>query len=171
MIRYLILLANYNTWVNSQIFNLCGQLSELDYRKDRGVFFGSIHATLNHLLLVDILWLGRLKGEKNVSIRALDQILFEDFTGLKEVRQEYDGKLIRYVESLDETDLERIIPYTRMAGQRGEAQVHETLLTLFNHQTHHRGQVHAMLNQSGIEKRAMPDIAIIDYLASIRAAR
>ena len=165
--KCLLLLANYNTWVNTHIFSLCSQLSESDYRLDRGVFFGSIHHTLNHLLLVDMLWLGRLKRETIEHIHSLDQVLYEDFDTLAGVRQQYDQKLIDYVESLNDDDLETSVPYTRMTGQQGEAEIQQTLLTLFNHQTHHRGQVHAMLTQSGIDRHDMPDIDIVDYLASV----
>lgn len=167
--KHLLMLANYNTWVNAQIFKLCGNLSEADYRMDRGVFFGSIHRTLNHLLLVDMLWLARLQSKKIESIHALDQILYDDLDTLSVARQDIDRKLIEYVECLEDRDLENSVRYTRMAGQRGAAKIQELLLTLFNHQTHHRGQVHAMLSQSGVSNHAMPGIDIVDYLASVRA--
>ena len=165
--KCLLLLANYNTWVNTQIFKLCGQLSDSDYRLDRGVFFGSIHHTLNHLLLVDMLWLARLKREPIEHIHSLDQVLYDDFETLTRVRQQYDQKLIDYVESLKDDDLETSVPYTRMTGQQGQGEIQQTLLTLFNHQTHHRGQIHAMLTQSGIDRHDMPGIDIVDYLASV----
>ncbi len=167
--KHLMMLANYNTWVNTEIFKLCAELSDEDYRKDRSVFFGSIHATLNHLLLVDMIWLGRMKGQPVESIHSLDQTLFDDFESLSNVRNDIDKQLIDYVSSLDEDNLEKSFSYTRMTGASGESNTHESLLTLFNHQTHHRGQVHAMLTQAGVDKHAMPDIDIVDYLASTSA--
>ncbi len=166
--KYLLMLANYNTWVNTHIFKLSAGLQEVDYRMDRGVFFGSIHRTLNHILVVDKLWLARLQNETVESIQSLDQVLYGDLDELTEARQECDEKLITYVARLSQDDLERTFPYTRMTGQQGEAKVAEALLTLFNHQTHHRGQVHAMLTQSGLSNADMPGIDIVDYLGSIQ---
>ncbi len=159
-------MANYNTWVNARIFNLCADLDDHAYRQDTGAFFGSIHNTLNHILLVDILWLARLKGEKVHYIQSLGQILYDDLSALADARVKIDRELTEYVQELSEEDLKDSVAYTRMSGQTGEDTVWEVLITLFNHQTHHRGQIHAMLTQSGIPNSSMPDIDVVDYLAS-----
>ncbi len=162
-------MANYNTWTNAHIFALCAKLSEQEYRKDLGAFFGSVHNTLNHILLVDILWLGRLKGENIGHIHALDQILHDDLESLSEARVKGDQALIDYIRNLQGGDLERTFSYTRMNGISDTGTVQDILLTLFNHQTHHRGQVHAMLTQSGIAKSDMPDLDLVDYLATVQS--
>jgi len=54
--------ADYNAWVNARLYDACASLSPADYRADQGAFFRSVHGTLNHLLLGDLLWLGRIQG-------------------------------------------------------------------------------------------------------------
>ena len=165
--KNVLIMSNYNTWVNEHIFELCSTLSDDDYRMDRKSFFGSIHNTLNHILLVDILWLARLNGYEDESFHSLDQILYHEFDELRKVRVEEDRKLGKFVENLDNEDLEMPVKYRRMSGQQGEETVHEVLLTLFNHQTHHRGQIHTMLTQIGIKNSDMPDLDVVDYLATL----
>lgn len=167
--KNLLVMANYNTWVNAQIFEVCRKISDDQYRKDLGAFFGSIHNTLNHILLVDHLYLGRLKGEANDHIQSLKQVLYDDLDSLVNARVEVDRKLTEYVQRLSENDLNRLVRYSRMSGEVCEENVEDILLTLFNHQTHHRGQVHAMLTQSGIENNEMPNIDLVDYLVSAKA--
>lgn len=167
--KNLLTMANYNTWANTQIFEVCRKISDDQYRKDLGAFFGSIHNTLNHVLLVDLLYLGRLKGETNDHIHSLKQILYNDLDSLAKARVEVDRNLTDYVQGLNQNDLNRTVKYSRMSGEVCEENVEDILLTLFNHQTHHRGQVHAMLTQSGIENSEMPNIDLVDYLASAKA--
>ena len=167
--KNLLVMANYNTWVNAQIFEVCRKISDEQYRKDLGTFFGSIHNTLNHILLVDFLYMGRLKGDSIDHIHSLKQVLYDDLDSLVNARIERDRELTEYVQGLSQDELYRPVRYTRMSGEVCEENVEDILLTLFNHQTHHRGQVHAMLTQSGIEKSEMPDIDLVDYLASAKA--
>ena len=70
-------MARFNAWVNERLYGCVAQLDETKYRADYGLFFGSIHATLNHLLVVDRLWTGRVQGIDR-GIRSLDQILYDD---------------------------------------------------------------------------------------------
>ena len=154
------LLARFNAWANERLYGAVARLPDGDYRKDRGAFFGSIHATLNHLLVVDRLWLGRIEGT-DPGIRALDQILHDDFDALRAARRAEDGRIVAFVDGLDEGALRRPVSYRTMAGAPGETRADLILLTLFNHQTHHRGQVHAMLTQAGV---VPPPLDILDYL-------
>ena len=165
--KYLSTMANYNTWVNGQYFDLCDGLSAREYRLDRKSFFGSIHNTLNHILVVDILWLARLNEKKPRSIGSLDQILYDDFDELRAERDSQDQLLVEYVARLERSDLSRKLTFHRMDGRAGTETIEDMLLTLFNHQTHHRGQVHTMLTQSGIANSEMPGIDVVDYLATL----
>ncbi len=160
-------LVHYNAWSNAQIFDLCAKLTDLDYRQDRKVFFGSIHNTLNHILLVDILYLSRLKGTSANHIHSLDQILYGDLATLTAARKKKDQMLTEYVQNLHSESLGELISYQRMDSQSTVTHtVQEILLTLFNHQTHHRGQVHAMVTQAGINKNDLPGIDLVDYLST-----
>lgn len=158
---HITMMARFNEWANSIIFAVCSELTAEEYRSDRKMFFGSVHNTLNHILLVDQLWLCRLRGYESDRIHSLDQELVGDFDELRQARTEEDRLLIEYVGSCDERELKRAVAYRRMNGQADENTVEEILLTVFNHQTHHRGQVHAMLTQLD---REIPDMDVVDYL-------
>jgi uncharacterized damage-inducible protein DinB len=155
------LMARFNRWANGRLYEVVARLPDEAYRADKGAFFGSIHHTLNHLLLVDRLWTGRIEG-KDRGIRSLDQILYEDFVELRAARREEDRHLIELVDRMDEAELERPVRYRRMIGEGlEEARSGHILLTLFNHQTHHRGQIHALLTQMDV---VPPPLDVVFFL-------
>jgi uncharacterized damage-inducible protein DinB len=97
--------------------------------------------------VVDRLWTGRIEGIDR-GIRALDQILYDDFASLRAARRDEDPRLIDLVDRLDDDRLQQPVRYQRMIGTGlEEARPSHILLTLFNHQTHHRGQIHALLTR------------------------
>jgi uncharacterized damage-inducible protein DinB len=158
------LMARFNGWVNEQLYETVATLSEADYRADRGLFFGSIHCTLNHLLAVDHLWTGRIEGVDR-GVGALDQVLYDEFAALRRARRDEDGHLIALVEGLDDEALGRPVTYRRMIGEGEQTtRCDHILLTLFNHQTHHRGQLHAALTQAGV---SLPPLDVIFYLEEL----
>lgn len=142
--RYRILSA-YNRWANARLYEAAAGLPDTDYRADRGAFFKSVHGTLNHLLVTDRIWMRRFTGAGEVPDR-LDAILFEGLVDLRNARIEEDERIIRYVEGLDEAALQRRFSYTRASStERFEQDLWSALDHLFNHQTHHRGQIHCLL--------------------------
>lgn len=153
------MLARFNAWVNGQIYDCCARLSDAEYRRDRKAFFGSIHATLNHLLVVDRLWRARIE-KSGTSITRLDEILHDDFAALREARVAEDAALIRTVDAIDPGALSTPLRYRFVDGSPGETPLDLILVTMFNHQTHHRGQVHAMLTQAGITP---PGLDILNF--------
>ncbi len=159
--NHLPLMARFNAWVNERLYDSVAELPEAAYREDRGAFFGSIHHTLNHILVVDRLWTGRIEGIDR-GIRALDQILCDDFESLRAARRDEDARLIALVDGLSEERLEAPVRYTRIIGE-GEEEVRagHVLITLYNHQTHHRGQVHVLLTQDGV---VPPPLDIVFFL-------
>ena len=98
------LLADYNHWANRRIYAAALAMPEEAYRRATGVFFGSLHGTLNHLLLTDRIWLKRLTGEGDHPTR-LDAILFEDRHELARARMAEDARLIRVVSGYSDADL------------------------------------------------------------------
>ncbi len=159
--KHLPLMARFNRWANTRVYACVAGLDEEAYRRDRGAFFGSIHHTLNHLLVVDRLWTARIQDRES-GIESLDQILFDDLESLKAGRKEQDDKLIALVDGLSDAELEAPVRYRRIIGDgMEEARAGHILITLFNHQTHHRGQVHAMLTQAGVTP---PPLDVIFYL-------
>ncbi|MDP6774546.1 MAG: DinB family protein, partial [Rhodospirillales bacterium] len=109
------LMARFGGWANERLYGAVSGLSEDAYRKDGGAFFGSIHNTLNHLLVVDRLWTGRIEG-RDRGITALDQILHDDFSSLREARTAEDRRLIDEVDGLSDAALERPVTYRRIIG-------------------------------------------------------
>jgi uncharacterized damage-inducible protein DinB len=135
-------LADYNHWANRRLYAAAFEMPDEDYRRATGVFFGSLHGTLNHLLLTDRIWLKRLTGEGEHPAR-LDAILFDDLHELARARTAEDGRLSRVVGGYDEADLAAAVSYQTTSGKPQQQLLRDILLHLFNHQTHHRGQAHA----------------------------
>ncbi len=165
--NHLPLMARFNRWANTRLYASVARLDDDAYRRDRRAFFGSIHHTLNHLLVVDRLWSARIQNRES-GIKSLDQILFDDFEALKSARVDEDEKLIALVDGLTDAELESPVRYRRMIGDgMEEVRAGHILITLFNHQTHHRGQVHAMLTQAGVTP---PPLDVIFYLDELGEA-
>jgi uncharacterized damage-inducible protein DinB len=135
-------LAAYNHWANLRLYGAALELPEEAYRRSTGVFFGSLHGTLNHLLLTDRIWLKRLTGTGEHPDR-LDAILHDDRRDLLRARMAEDARLNELVESYTGADLLEPIAYQTTSGKPYRQPLQDILLHLFNHQTHHRGQAHA----------------------------
>ncbi len=158
------LMARFNAWANDRLYGCVAGISEEAYREDRKAYFGSIHNTLNHLLVVDRLWTHRIEGSDH-GIKSLDQILYGDFESLRAARKTEDEALVDLVDGLSEEELRGSVTYGRMIGDGMHTTRREhILLTLYNHQTHHRGQVHAMLTQQGIDPPPLDVIYLLEDL-------
>jgi uncharacterized damage-inducible protein DinB len=145
------MMAGYNAWCNERIYDVAAQLSDADYRADRGAFFKSVHGTLNHLLVADRIWLKRFSGKGEVPNR-LDAILFENLSELRAARQKEDERIVAYVDSLSEADLAGRIRYRTITNPiEIEQPLAPALVHFFNHQTHHRGQAHCLLTGFGLD--------------------
>jgi uncharacterized damage-inducible protein DinB len=138
-------LAAYNHWANRRLYGAAMALPEPEYRRPVGVFFGSLHGTLNHLLLTDRLWLKRLTGKGEHPDR-LDAILYEDRHALLRARVAEDARLTNVVGGYRETELAEAVSYQTTSGKPQSQPLRDILLHLFNHQTHHRGQAHACVS-------------------------
>jgi uncharacterized damage-inducible protein DinB len=151
MRAYFQMFAGYNAWANHRLHAACALLDETDYRAERGAFFGSIHGTLNHLIVTDRIWLARLRGETLPSVQ-LDAVIFNDLATLRAARVHEDAALSTHVAGLTDEQLAGRLRWTRVADGTVVTQpLWATLAHLFNHQTHHRGQVHGLLSQAGID--------------------
>ncbi len=147
--------GRYNGWANGRLYDAVGALPEEDYRKQRtAAFFGSIAGTLNHILLVDRLWLDRLEGAAWYPAK-LDDILYDDFAGLRAAREAEDDRICALLDGLSEASLARDVAFKTSGGDSYSMQAGRILTHVFNHQTHHRGQVHALLTDAGREPPAL----------------
>jgi uncharacterized damage-inducible protein DinB len=154
--------AGYNAWCNERLYDAAATVSDADYRADRGAFFKSLHGTLNHLLVGDRIWMHRFTG-KGALPKSLDDILYQDFAALRAARRAEDAAISRYVAGLSEADLSQTIRYrTLMNPATIEQTLAPALDHFFNHQTHHRGQAHALLS-SIIGNERTPSFDLIIY--------
>jgi uncharacterized damage-inducible protein DinB len=141
-------LATYGQWANARLFDAASHLPEADYRADRGAFFRSIHGTLNHLLMADLLWIGRIAPPAFVTT-GYDMIVEDDRDALRRRREAVDRRIIDTIEDLPEAAFIEPLSWISMEREPKSARLDKVLTHLFNHQTHHRGQVHNMLSQTG----------------------
>ncbi len=154
--------AGYNAWCNERLYAAAATVTDADYRADRGAFFKSLHGTLNHLLVGDRIWMERFTGVGAVP-SSLDAILYDDFETLRAARRSEDTLISRYVARLSESDLTSVLRYrTVVRPQTVEQPLAPALDHFFNHQTHHRGQAHALLS-SIIGNDTTPSFDLIIY--------
>jgi len=146
MREHLRLMVRYNKWANARLIKAITALDEADYMAARPAFFGSIHGALNHLLLVDRLWRGRVDGTPYPA-KSLDQAVTPDRATYIRERVNEDDILISFTDSFDADALEQPVTYSSLVGVDGTDKRRVILAHMFNHATHHRGQVHALLTQ------------------------
>jgi uncharacterized damage-inducible protein DinB len=140
----LLSLAENNAWSNLRLYRVCAKLTATEFAA-RGVsFFPSLPATLNHILIVDWYYIDALENAGRGRACFEKEIPFADFAPLENAQRESDARLLAYVKSLDDSMLDREVKMQRRDHVQVD-QIGATLMHLFTHQIHHRGQVHAML--------------------------
>lgn len=148
---YIQRLARYNRWQNENLYGVADRLSDDERRRERDAFFGSIHGTLSHILWGDCTWMSRFSDVPKPPVGiAGSKTLYPDWDGLKRERIAMDERIIRWSNEIDPAWLESDHKWHSNAAQRDMSRPTWVVVThFFNHQTHHRGQVHAMLTQAG----------------------
>lgn len=158
------ILARYNAWQNGWIFETLAGWTDAARRADRGGFFGSVQGTLSHLSWADQIWMSRLAGWEPPGGGIADSVSWAgDWPALSGRRARQDADLVAWTEGLDDAALAGDLSWHSGALGRDMARPRALcVLHMFNHQTHHRGQVHAMLTGAGAatgttDLFAMPD--------------
>lgn len=148
---YVQRMSRYNRWQNENLYGVADRLSDHERRRDRGAFFGSIHQTLNHLLRGDQQWMSRFAGWPKPSIGIRESVsLYPDWNDLKRERTAADAAIIAWADGFDPDWTKGDLTWFSGGLNREVTRPRWQLVThFFNHQTHHRGQVHAMLTQAG----------------------
>ena len=163
--RYATRMAAYNRWMNERVYAAASTLADDVRKRDVRAYFKSIHGTLNHLLLADRLWVGRFTGVP-FAARALDDELYADFGELRGERARTDAAIERFVATLSDASLATDLCYTTMVNPQSiRVPLSFALMHLFNHQTHHRGQLTTLLMQAGIDS-GVTDLIWLPELAS-----
>jgi uncharacterized damage-inducible protein DinB len=162
MKTHFVMMAKYNAWANQRLYRMAAALPDELYRRDAGVYFKSLHATLNHLLTADRIWMQRLTGEGDHPTR-LDSVLFDDLPSLTAARQKEDERIISFMNGAAESSFEEGLDYQTLKGVPHRQTLAEILAHLFNHQTHHRGQAHAILTRLGVTEPEPFDLLIMQF--------
>ena len=151
MKQHFATMATYNRWANARLYDMAASLPDELYRKPVGVYFKSLHGTLNHILTADRIWMHRLEGTGDHPDK-LNATIHDDLASLREARVAEDQRIVRFVDGLDEADFEKRWEYKTLNGRPQRQYLREILAHLFNHQTHHRGQAHAALTAVGVSE-------------------
>ena len=148
---YVQRMARYNRWQNENLYGAADALSDAERQRTRGAFFGSIHATLNHLLWGDRIWMSRLAGTPRPEGGIPQSVsLYADWNDLKRERAAFDTVIVDWADQLEDASLAGELTWFSGAIKAEVRKPKWLLVThMFNHQTHHRGQVHCMLTQAG----------------------
>lgn len=160
MKAHFVMMAQYNSWANTRLYRMAGQLPDEQYRKDVGAFFKSLHGTLNHLLATDRIWMRRLTGTGDHPGK-LDAIVCDDLPSLTAARRTEDERIINFVRDLTEDQMEETWDYRTLNGTAHRQRRREILAHVFNHQTHHRGQAHTILTVLGIAEPDALDLLLM----------
>jgi len=159
------LMAHYNQWMNQKLYGVCATIPDRDRKRDLGAFFKSIHGTLNHLLYGDKAWMGRFTGHPFTDAK-LGQDLYADFDELRQARAVLDQQILTWAQQLQANWLHAAFQYTSSVD--GQTRILPTwvLVThMFNHQTHHRGQLTTLIKQLGYE----PGITDLPWLPALHS--
>jgi len=148
---YVQRMARYNRWQNENLYGTADTLSDAERRRERGAFFGSIHQTLSHLLWGDRMWMSRFTDVPKPPGGIPESVsLYSDWDGLKTERKSFDQMTLNCADSVDPAWLNADQTFYSVASKSEWTHPRWVLVThMFNHQTHHRGQVHSMLTQAG----------------------
>lgn len=144
-------MATYNAQMNGRIYAAADQLTDEERRSNGGAYWKSVHGTLNHILWADQLWMSRFTGEAGPSVdMALSDRMFDDFESLRAARAQTDRRITLWAREVTEAWLQTDLVWFSLVMQR-ELRATACLLAthLFNHQTHHRGQAHALITRLG----------------------
>jgi uncharacterized damage-inducible protein DinB len=169
MKTHFVMMAKYNAWANERLFRMASALPDEMYRRQVGAYFQSLHGTLNHLLVADRIWMRRLTGVGDHP-DALNAILFDDLPSLHAARVQEDGRISGFLQDLEEPAFDEMWDYRTLNGTPQRQRRREILAHLFNHETHHRGQAHAILTVLGVSEPDPLDLLIMLREASQQAA-
>jgi uncharacterized damage-inducible protein DinB len=145
-------MARYNRWQNENVYGAADRLTDAERHRERGAFFGSIHTTMCHLLWADRTWMSRFRGTSAPAPFADLAAQHRDWAVLKSRRSEFDAEIVGWADDLASDWLAGTFTYVSPSlGQELSAPRWTFVSHFFNHQTHHRGQIHCMLTQAGVK--------------------
>ena len=153
-------MARYNRWANRRIYGVVAQLEPEEIHAPRSGFFPSIAKTLNHMVVTDRIWMGRFTGRPS-DHKRLDEAPYEDFAELTAAREAEDQRIIAFFRALPQARIDSVFEYKNTAGEPKSSEMLPVLAHFFNHQTHHRGQAHAMISSTRV---APPPLDLVYFI-------
>jgi uncharacterized damage-inducible protein DinB len=147
--QYLRTLMQWNTWANEVTYQKVAELPPEEIKMKRKTPLESIYVSLHHLLNVDDIWLRHMQGNKH-DYEGLRVVRIEDFDDLRKARKDMDATLEAYVDSLSETELEEVVDYELIGGNKGSMSRAMCLTHLALHGSYHRGWISDMFGQAGV---------------------
>ena len=151
-VDYVRRMALYNRWQNENLYAAADGLTDEERHRERGAFFGSIHRTMCHLLWADQTWMSRFSDVPPPAPLADLVAMHGEWPSLKSRRIDFDAEIVRWAEGLAADWLAGVLAYFSPSLGRETAQPRWLFVShFFNHQTHHRGQIHCMLTQAGMK--------------------
>jgi uncharacterized damage-inducible protein DinB len=161
-LSYYETMAEYNQWMNQKLYAICAEIPDEKRKENLGAFFKSIHGILEHILYGDRAWMGRFTGQPFAG--KLGQELYSNFDELRQQRELLDRQIIAWSKTLSPEWLNQTFEYTSNVDGKTYVLPTWVLVThMFNHQTHHRGQLTTLLSQLGYD----PGITDLPWLPSL----
>lgn len=170
-------MARYNRWINQRLYAAADALSDEERKRERGAFFGSLHRTLNHLVVADQIWLRRFAQcglDHGVTFDSLngavldlppgsqlDTVPFDDWSALRAKREQLDAAIEAWVADMPVAYPQFAMSYSNSKGVARAHPAWQAMTHFFNHQTHHRGQATTLLMQAGV------DVGVTDLIALV----
>ena len=156
-------MARYGHWMNERLYAALADVADDERKRDRGAFFGSMHGTLNHLLWGDRMWLGRFVGTP-CTAPAFGADMYADFAELRRERDRTDRDLADWAGNVTPAWLASTLEYaSRVDGRTRAIPAAVAAIHLFNHGTHHRGQLTTLMKQAGVD----PGVTDLPWLPGI----
>jgi uncharacterized damage-inducible protein DinB len=161
------MMAAYGSWMNGRMLDLCGSLPDAERKRDLGAFFKSIHGTFDHLVYGDVAWMGRFTGSA-MPTKRIGEIVYESWEELDSARRAMDRRIEGWAADVTESWLAEIMSYVSVNDGRTRLLPRWVLVThMFNHGTHHRGQLTALMKQLGVE----PGVTDLPWLPALYDGR
>ena len=159
---YIRTMAAYNAKMNRRLYDAASRLSNAERRRDRGAFWHSIHGTLAHILWGDGVWMSRFGNWSRPTTPMKESDHFtEDWAELCVEREKADADILRWAATVNEAWLDEELAFFSLIVEREVSAPKRLLVThFFNHQTHHRGQAHALITAAG-EKTDDTDLFLV----------
>lgn len=157
------MMAAYGAWMNGRMLDLCGRLNDAERRRDLGAFFKSVHGTFDHLIYGDVAWMGRFTGSP-MPAKRIGEVAYESWDELDAARRAMDSRIKAWATQVTEHWLAETMPFVSVSDGKTRILPRWVLVThMFNHGTHHRGQLTVLMKQHGIE----PGVTDLPWLPAL----